>query len=85
MDNDDKRETIDCAVIGGGPAGLTAALHLARYQLKVTVFDDESSRAAAIPMSHNVPGFPKGYRVSICCCACATMPCAMVPGLPRSR
>lgn len=53
---------LDCAVIGGGPAGLTAALYLARYHLKVTVFDDGSSRAANIPFSHNVPGFPEGIR-----------------------
>ncbi|MFN7090301.1 MAG: NAD(P)/FAD-dependent oxidoreductase [Allorhizobium sp.] len=59
--DDDERE-LDCAVIGGGPAGLTAALYLARYQLKVTVFDDGLSRAAAIPFSHNVPGFPEGIR-----------------------
>lgn len=57
----DDRE-LDCAVIGGGPAGLTAALYLARYRLKVTVFDDGLSRAAAIPFSHNVPGFPEGIR-----------------------
>ncbi|MGC4411032.1 NAD(P)/FAD-dependent oxidoreductase (plasmid) [Rhizobium rosettiformans] len=60
MDGDERE--LDCAVIGGGPAGLTAALYLARYQLKVTVFDDGLSRAAAIPFSHNVPGFPEGIR-----------------------
>lgn len=58
MDRQDRE--LDCAVIGGGPAGLTAALYLARYRLKVTVFDDGSSRAAAIPFSRNVPGFPNG-------------------------
>jgi thioredoxin reductase (NADPH) len=50
----------DCAVIGGGPAGLTAAIYLARYHLSVTVFDDNTSRAAMIPISHNHAGFPDG-------------------------
>ncbi|WP_348627672.1 NAD(P)/FAD-dependent oxidoreductase [Rhizobium sp. R634] len=50
----------DCIIIGGGPAGLTAAIYLARYHLSTTVFDDYSSRAATIPVSHNLAGFPKG-------------------------
>jgi thioredoxin reductase (NADPH) len=50
----------DCIVIGGGPAGLTAAIYLARYHLSVVVFDDGTSRAAAIPVSHNHAGFPDG-------------------------
>ncbi|MCR6502860.1 NAD(P)/FAD-dependent oxidoreductase [Shinella sp. CPCC 101442] len=51
---------VDCIVVGGGPAGLTAAIYLARYHLSVVVFDDESSRAATIPISHNHAGFPDG-------------------------
>lgn len=47
----------DCLVIGGGPAGLTAAIYLARYRRKVLVVDDGHSRAALIPESHNYPGF----------------------------
>ncbi|ARO29102.1 thioredoxin reductase protein [Rhizobium sp. NXC14] len=50
----------DCIIIGGGPAGLTAAVYLARYHLSTTVFDDNSSRAATIPISHNLAGFPEG-------------------------
>ncbi|QKK26881.1 NAD(P)/FAD-dependent oxidoreductase [Rhizobium hidalgonense] len=50
----------DCVVIGGGPAGLTAAIYLARFHLSVTVFHDHSSRASMIPMSHNHAGFPDG-------------------------
>ncbi|GLR57392.1 thioredoxin-disulfide reductase [Rhizobium indigoferae] len=53
-------EVKDCLVIGGGPAGLTAAIYLARYHLSVTVFHDNSSRASIIPMSHNHAGFPCG-------------------------
>ena len=53
-------ESADCMVIGGGPAGLTAAIYLARFHLSVTVFDDGSSRAATIPVTHNHAGFPEG-------------------------
>jgi thioredoxin reductase (NADPH) len=50
----------DCLVIGGGPAGLTAALYLARFRRTVIVIDGGRSRAAGIPRSHNVPGFIDG-------------------------
>ncbi len=51
---------LDCVVIGGGPAGLTAAIYLARYRRKVVVYDTLNSRAEKIPLSHNYPGFPSG-------------------------
>ncbi|ASY73440.1 Thioredoxin reductase (plasmid) [Sinorhizobium fredii CCBAU 25509] len=51
---------VDCIVVGGGPAGLTAAIYLARYHLSVVAFDDDTSRAATIPVSHNHAGFPDG-------------------------
>lgn len=47
-------------VIGAGPAGLTAALYLARFCRKVLVLHDGMSRALRIPKTHNVPGFPDG-------------------------
>jgi thioredoxin reductase (NADPH) len=48
---------IDCLVIGGGPAGLLAAIYLGRYLRTVRVIDAGESRAAKIPESHNYPGF----------------------------
>jgi len=51
---------LDCLVVGGGPAGLTAAVYLARYRRSVAVYDAGHSRAALIPKSHNYPGFPTG-------------------------
>lgn len=53
-------ETTDCAIIGGGPAGLVAALYLLRFRRTVLIADKGSSRAALIPRSHNYPGFPDG-------------------------
>jgi thioredoxin reductase (NADPH) len=51
------RPPFDTLIIGGGPAGLTAALYLARFRRNVLVIDGGKSRAALIPMSHNHPGF----------------------------
>lgn len=50
----------DVIVIGAGPAGLTAALYLARYHRSVLVLHDGTSRALRGPLAHNVPGFPDG-------------------------
>ncbi|SFH41689.1 thioredoxin reductase (NADPH) [Palleronia marisminoris] len=51
---------VDVVVIGGGPAGLTAATYLARFRRRFIVFDSGASRASRIPVSHNLPGFPDG-------------------------
>jgi thioredoxin reductase (NADPH) len=52
----------DAVVIGAGPAGLTAALYLARYHRKVLVLHDGTSRALRCPETHNAPGFPDGVK-----------------------
>jgi thioredoxin reductase (NADPH) len=51
---------MDCLVIGGGPAGLTAAIYLARFRRQFMVVDAGASRASWIPISHNHTGFPEG-------------------------
>jgi thioredoxin reductase (NADPH) len=51
---------LDCLIVGGGPAGLTAAIYLARFRLDVMVVDGGKSRAAWIPCTRNVSGFPDG-------------------------
>src|SRR3954453_10455377 len=53
-------EDLDALSIGGGPAGLTTAIYLARYRRKVVVVDNGESRAALIPETHNYPGFADG-------------------------
>ena len=53
-------EPLDCLVIGGGPAGLTAAIYLARFHLDILVIDAGKSRASWIPCTHNHAGFPDG-------------------------
>ena len=51
---------IDCLIIGGGPAGLTAAIYLARFRRSVSLVDAGPSRASLIPCTRNYPGFPDG-------------------------
>jgi thioredoxin reductase (NADPH) len=53
-------DDIDCLIVGGGPAGLTAAIYLARYRRKALVVDSRESRAALIAETRNYPGFPGG-------------------------
>jgi thioredoxin reductase len=43
---------VDCAIIGGGPAGLNAALVLGRARRSVLVFDDNRPRNAVTQESH---------------------------------
>lgn len=50
----------ECLIIGGGPAGLTAAIYLARFHRKVLVVDAQESRANYISITHNYPGAPSG-------------------------
>ena len=51
---------MECLVIGGGPAGVTAAIYLARFHRRFLVVDANASRASWIPVSHNLAGFPEG-------------------------
>jgi thioredoxin reductase (NADPH) len=51
---------LDCLVIGGGPAGLTAATYLARFKRRFLLIHSGQSRAALIPTTHNYPGFGDG-------------------------
>jgi len=52
--------TDDCIIVGGGPAGLTAAIYLARFRLRTRLFDCGSSRASWIPCTRNHAGYPEG-------------------------
>lgn len=46
--------------MGAGPAGLTAAIYLARFRRRIALYDAGHSRAAYIPKTRNYPGFPDG-------------------------
>ncbi len=53
-------DPLDTLIVGAGPAGLTAAVYLARFRRRVLVADTGASRASWIPKSRNLPGFAEG-------------------------
>ena len=55
-------ETVDLAVVGGGPAGLAAAVYAASEGLSVVVLDAEAigGQAGTSSMIRNYLGFPRG-------------------------
>ena len=53
-------EVLDCVVVGGGPAGLTAGLYLHRFHRSLRIVDAGGARALRISCSNNVAGFPDG-------------------------
>src|SRR4051794_13501185 len=55
-----EEQVLDCLVIGGGAAGLTAAVYLGRYKRRALILDAGDSRLQCIPRTRNVPGFPDG-------------------------
>lgn len=60
MGEEQKPSELDAVIVGGGPAGLTAAIYLARFRRRCVVVDAGESRLGWIPRTHNHPGFPDG-------------------------
>lgn len=54
----------DCLIIGGGPAGLAAAIYVARYNRSCVVIDSrrEKGRWQSHEINENYLGFPQGVR-----------------------
>lgn len=64
---EESRLDYDVAVVGGGPAGCSAGVFLARYGLKTAVFDRGSSSLRRCAYLENYPGFPGGIDVETFC------------------
>src|SRR5260221_14417402 len=50
----------DTIIIGGGPAGLSAAIYLGRFLRSVLVIDDGDGRSTYPQINENYLGFPDG-------------------------
>ena len=51
---------LDCMIIGGGIAGLQAAIQLGRYKHEVLIIDAEDGRSTLCKSYHNILGYPDG-------------------------
>ena len=55
-------DAYDCVIIGGGPAGMTAAIYTGRAKLKTLVLEEKAMGGELVvaDIVENYPGFPKG-------------------------
>ncbi|HUP85166.1 MAG TPA: NAD(P)/FAD-dependent oxidoreductase [Acidimicrobiales bacterium] len=56
VDPPDRRPQFDAAVVGGGPAGLSAAAWLGRYRQTVVLVDSQEYRNEGVDLSHGYLG-----------------------------
>jgi thioredoxin reductase (NADPH) len=58
------RSEYDMVILGGGPAGLTAAIYASRSRMRTLVVEKEAigGEAASTSMIENYPGFPEGIK-----------------------
>jgi thioredoxin reductase (NADPH) len=65
-DTSTSQENVDCIIIGGGPAGLTAATYLGRFLRNCVVIDAGAGRASSIRGHTICRAFQTGLVVLIC-------------------
>src|SRR5687767_3452527 len=53
----------DTIILGGGPAGLSAAVYMGRFLRSTLVIDAGRGRASGHQLNENYLGFPKGIKV----------------------
>lgn len=56
-------KVFDCIIVGGGPAGLSAAIYLGRYKRSHMLIDMGWGRSTSHELNENYLGFPEGIRI----------------------
>jgi thioredoxin reductase (NADPH) len=59
-----KDEIFDCIIVGGGPAGLSAAIYMGRFMRKTLVLDAGEGRSTFGQVNENYLGFPDGVKIT---------------------
>ncbi len=59
-----RENPFDCAIIGGGPAGLSTAVYLGRLRRSSMVVDDHEGRSLWQQVNRNYLGFPDGIEAA---------------------
>lgn len=53
-------DIVDCIIVGGGPAGLSAAVYMGRFLRSTVVIDGGGGRSSGPQTNENYLGFPRG-------------------------
>jgi thioredoxin reductase (NADPH) len=59
-----RAEAFDCAIVGAGPAGLSAAINIGRLRRTTLVIDDKQGRSTWHQINRNYLGFPDGVHAT---------------------
>ena len=59
-----RHNIFDCAIVGAGPAGLSAAVYLGRMRRSVIVIDNKEGRSNWHQLNRNYLGFPDGIHAT---------------------
>lgn len=59
-EDNEMNKIFDCVIIGGGIAGLQAAIQLGRYKHEVLIIDKGIGRSTLCKSYHNILGYPDG-------------------------
>ena len=60
----DRKSPFDCAIIGGGPGGLSSSIYMGRLRRSTMIVDDHAGRSLWSQVNRNYLGFPDGVEAA---------------------